>query len=163
MHPTYEILLSKAKQHSKQLKKWYKQLQNKKSKNVDEVFAVEHDKAFKNINCLLCANCCKTTSPIFRHSDIKPIAKYLGLSEINFIDLYLKIDTEGDYVLKSSPCAFLDKNNFCSIYELRPKACREYPHTNRKNMVDIALLTYKNSQICPAVAQITFEVIKKLK
>jgi uncharacterized protein len=57
-------------------------------------------------------------------------------------------------VLKSSPCAFLGADNYCSIYEARPRACREYPHTNRKKMHQILDLTMRNTQVCPAVLQI---------
>jgi Fe-S-cluster containining protein len=46
------------------------------------------------------------------------------------------------------------EDNTCQIYEHRPKACREYPHTNRKNMQGIMALTQKNAVICPGVAQI---------
>ncbi|MEZ5067203.1 MAG: YkgJ family cysteine cluster protein [Bacteroidia bacterium] len=37
-------------------------------------------------------------------------------------------------VLKKSPCPFLLDDNHCSIYSIRPQACREYPHTIRKNI-----------------------------
>ena len=45
----------------------------------------------------------------------------------DFTDKYLKIDEDFDYILKKVPCEFLLKDNSCSIYDFRPKACREYP------------------------------------
>jgi Fe-S-cluster containining protein len=63
-------------------------------------------------------------------------------------------DEDGDYVFKSSPCPFLASDNACSIYEFRPKACREYPHTNRPQMKQILDLTFKNATVCPAVKEI---------
>jgi Fe-S-cluster containining protein len=95
--------------------------------------------------------------------DVKRIAKHLRLKENQFIDEYLFMDQEGDYVLKQSPCSFLGTDNKCSIYEYRPLACREYPHTDRKNMHQILPLTSKNTEICPAVAQIVTEIILKYK
>ncbi|MDP4953161.1 MAG: YkgJ family cysteine cluster protein, partial [Flavobacteriales bacterium] len=54
-------------------------------------------------------------------------------------------------VLHTAPCPFLGEDNKCSVYDSRPKACREYPHTDRKNMHQILNLTMKNTLVCPAV------------
>lgn len=123
-------------------------------KKMDDFFHAEHERVFKKLDCLTCANCCKTTSPIFRDIDIKRIAKSLRTSEKSFIQTYLRMDEDRDYVLKQSPCSFLQDDNTCAIYEDRPLACREYPHTDRKNMYQLVNLTVNNSLICPAVAQI---------
>jgi Fe-S-cluster containining protein len=48
----------------------------------------------------------------------------------------------------------LESDNACSIYEDRPKACREYPHTDRVKQAQILDLTAKNALICPAVGEI---------
>jgi uncharacterized protein len=72
----------------------------------------------------------------------------------DFIKTYLRQDEEGDFVLKSAPCPFLAADNYCLVYENRPKACREYPHTNRKRMYQVLDLTYKNTFVCPAVSRI---------
>ena len=77
-----------------------------------------------------------------------------------FIDEYLFRDSDGDYVLKSAPCPFLGTDNKCLVYEDRPKACREYPHTNRKNMQGILDLSLKNTLVCPAVFKIFYEIGK---
>ena len=82
----------------------------------------------------------------------------MRLKEKEFIETYLRFDEDSDYVLKQSPCSFLEKDNTCSIYDFRPLACREYPHTDRKNMHQILDLTLKNIEICPAVAKIVQEI-----
>lgn len=144
--------LNKANQFKKENKKF---LQNfSKRKDVDEAFHSLHDEAFERIDCLTCANCCKTTSPIFRDVDIDRIAKHLGVKPSLFTEKYLHIDEDNDWVLNSSPCAFLGNDNYCSIYDVRPKACRDYPHTDRKNMHQVMDLTYRNTMVCPAVASI---------
>jgi Fe-S-cluster containining protein len=73
----------------------------------------------------------------------------------------LRLDEDSDYVLKQSPCTFLQDDNTCSIYEIRPLACREYPHTDRKNMHQILDLTEKNILICPAVSKIVNEITQR--
>lgn len=149
-----ELGILNQKVYQKSLQK----IKKKNSKAVDEAFETFHNEAFNNIDCLVCANCCKTTSPIFRDIDIKRISKKLRLKEKDFISSYLKMDVDRDYVLKSSPCTFLGADNKCDIYEDRPLACREYPHTNRKNMHQIFNLTLKNADICPAVVRVLEQI-----
>lgn len=161
LKPEYQDLLDKARDEKQVIKKEFNKLKSKKPKDLDQEFHKRHEAAFKKIDCLDCANCCKTTSPIFRDVDIKRISKDLRIKEAQFIQQYLKMDEESDYVLKSSPCAFLGADNKCSIYEVRPLACREYPHTDRKNMHQILGLTEKNTEICPAVASIVLGMIGK--
>lgn len=163
MKTEYAKYLTNAIQEKELLKKTFQRLKSKKNKEVDDLFHQLHTKAFQKMDCLACANCCKTTSPIFRDVDIKRIAKHLRLKENQFIQRYLKMDEENDYVLQSSPCSFLDDDNTCSIYEFRPLACREYPHTDRKNMFQILDLTLKNTLVCPAVAKISSEIASKIQ
>ena len=118
-----------------------------------------HDDEFKKSDCLQCANCCKTTSPIFTNKDIERISKSFRIKTRQFIDNYLNVDEDQDYVLKSSPCTFLADDNTCTIYDVRPKACKEYPHTNRKRFEKISELTLKNVSICPA----TFNIVEALR
>jgi Fe-S-cluster containining protein len=148
-----------ARARGKDNKKFLDKLRKKNPRLVDEVFHAVHDEVFQGIDCLTCANCCKTTSPIFYQTDIERISKYLHMRPGDFIEQYLRVDEDNDFVLKTAPCPFLDENNFCSVYEVRPRACREYPHTDRKKMVQIMDLTFKNSLVCPAV----LEMIERLK
>lgn len=142
--------------------KWIKKAKKSNSKTLDNHFHTLHEQTFKKIDCLQCANCCKTTSPIFRDVDIKRLSKRVKLTESKFIESYLRMDEENDYVLRTAPCPFLDAENYCSVYEDRPLACREYPHTDRKNMYQILDLTRKNMEICPAVSHIMKEISKKI-
>jgi uncharacterized protein len=148
--------LSWARQFKKENKKFFALLYRKK--NLDQIFHTLHDEVFAKTDCLQCANCCKTTSPIFRDVDIDRIAKHLGMRPSLFTEKYLHIDEDQDWVLNSSPCAFLGEDNYCKIYDVRPKACREYPHTDRKNMAQVMELTYKNTLICPAVAEMAARI-----
>jgi len=148
-----------AKRKSVDNKKFLQSIKKKDARDVDDAFHTAHEEVFEKIDCLTCANCCKTTSPIFYQNDIERVAKSLRMKPGDFIEKYLRVDEDNDYVLKSSPCPFLDNENYCTVYHNRPKACREYPHTDRKKMVQITDLTYRNTLVCPAV----LEIVEKVK
>ena len=139
-------------------KKVFRKMKQAKPNDLDQKFHKSHKAEFKKMDCMSCANGCKTTSPIFRDADIRRISKHLRVKEGKFISDYLRMDEEQDYVLKSSPCSFLDNDNSCSIYDVRPLACREYPHTDRKNMFQVLEITAENSLICPVVARIVLAI-----
>lgn len=152
-------LADSAKKAEPANKKYFERLKKTKPKNLDEMVHKIHDEVFEDVDCLKCANCCKTTSPIFYDRDIERIARRLKMRPSEFIDKYLYIDEDKDYVLNSAPCAFLDYENYCTIYEDRPTACKEYPHTNRKRFYQILDLTLKNTGVCPAA----FKVVEEMK
>ena len=154
-----EHLRDRARDEKKRWKKYFRKLAQRPPKNLDATMSDLHEEVFEEIDCLACANCCKTTSPIFRDIDIERISRHLGMRPAELVDQYLHLDNEGDYVLNIAPCPFLGSDNYCDIYEVRPKACREYPHTDRKNFHQILNLTLKNTEICPA----TFEIVRRLE
>jgi uncharacterized protein len=149
-------LASRAEPSSRKL---FSKLKKSKPKNMDAVMQTLHDETFAEIDCLECANCCKTTSPIFYQKDIERLAKHFRIRPSEFIEKYLHIDEDKDYVLNIAPCPFLGSDNYCNVYEDRPNACREYPHTNRKRFYQILDLTLKNTSVCPAV----YKIVEKLK
>ena len=156
-------LPQRAKDTQKENKKFFQKLRKKPPKNLDSLMQELHDDEFRRTDCLECANCCKTTGPLFTDKDIVRIAKHLRMKPQQFIESYLQVDEEGDHVLQSVPCTFLGADNYCSIYEVRPKACREYPHTDRKKFHQISNLTMKNVSICPAAFNIVEEMKRRLE
>jgi len=156
-------LPSLAAQRKKENVAFFKRLKRKTPKNLDIVTQQLHDEAFEEIDCLTCANCCKTTGPLFTQTDINRIAKHFKMKPATFIDTYLRIDEDNDYVLQNVPCSFLGADNYCGIYEVRPKACREYPHTDRRKITQIASITIANTAICPAAFQIVERMKEALK
>lgn len=117
-----------------------------------------HEEAFRRIDCLQCANCCKHYSPRFKTPDIKRIARFLKMRESELIETYLRLDEDGDYVVKTTPCPFLGADNRCGIYEVRPSDCERFPYTDEDVLVRRAALTRKNSTFCPIV----YYVLEKL-
>jgi Fe-S-cluster containining protein len=158
-----QILLSELRNRALDLKPETKalfaKLRKKKPKNLDKIVHELHNEVFEEIDCLNCANCCKSISPTLYDKDVERLAKHFKMKPSQFVDEYLYVDDEGDYVFQQTPCPFLLPDNYCMAYESRPKACREYPHTDRKRFYQILNLTLKNTEICPAV----YEVVEKLK
>jgi Fe-S-cluster containining protein len=152
-----------AKDKHSENKSFFKKLKKKPPKQLDYLMQKLHESEFELTDCLECANCCKTAGPLFTDKDIQRIAKHFKMKAQKFIETYLRIDEENDYVLQSVPCAFLGADNYCSIYEVRPKACREFPHTNRKKFQQISSLTLKNVAICPAAFNIVEEMKKRIQ
>ena len=151
-------LRSKSRSFKKVHRKALKRLPQRKDLNM--VMQELHHEAFEQIDCLQCANCCRTTGPLFTQRDIERIANALGMKPGEFIDQYLREDEDGDLVLQILPCPFLNlSDNRCGIYEVRPKACRAYPHTDQRNQAGIWKLTLANASICPAVFQMLQKVI----
>lgn len=151
-----------AKEKQNENKKFFAKLKKKPPKNLDYLMQELHEEEFKRTDCLECANCCKTTGPLFTNADVERISKHFKQKPQQFIDQYLRIDEENDYVLQQVPCAFLGADNYCSIYDVRPKACREFPHTDRKKFQQISNLTIKNVAICPAAFRIVEEMKKRI-
>ena len=160
LQPNLSELSELAEEKRLASKNFFKRLKKRTPKNLDIVMQELHDAEFEVTDCLDCANCCKTTSPIFTERDIKRSAKFLRMKEVKFVQDYLIRDSDDFMVLKSAPCPFLDLNdNQCIIYDARPRACKEYPHTNRRKFIQITDLTLKNTAICPA----TYNIVEALK
>ncbi len=160
MKEQLENLPRLSKENRLETKKYFAKLKKKNPKRLDLLMQDLHENEFAKADCLACANCCKTSSPIFTEKDVSRIAKYFRMKEVNFISQYLQRDEDDFMVLQQAPCSFLDENdNTCTIYDVRPKACAEYPHTNRKKFIQLTNLTLKNVEICPAA----FNIIEELK
>lgn len=117
--------------------------------------------AWAEVQCLDCANCCKKMTPTYSKADIKRISAHLNMTYQEFFDKWLTIDDNKDIINKSTPCQFLGKNNKCSIYEIRPKDCAEFPHFVRKDFrFQAAEKTFTNNMVyCPA----TLRFVEKLQ
>lgn len=143
-------------------RKYFERLKKKTPKNLDYVMESLHAEVFDKTDCLECANCCKTTGPLFTSADIERISRHLRMRAQHFTQRFLRIDEDNDHVLQQLPCPFLSADNSCDIYDVRPKACREFPHTDRKKFQQIASHTLKNVAICPAAFRIVEAMKKRL-
>ena len=139
-------------------------LSEQDSRVLDTLFVSETQEVFKNTDCLTCANCCKNYSPIIEPEEIPMLCKAIGIESSQLFQDYVEMDEDGDFVFKSQPCPLLNlDDNKCSIYENRPQACREYPHTNMKEMKNHLDLLEKNIEICPAAEEIVRRVLNQIE
>jgi Fe-S-cluster containining protein len=138
----------------------FQKLKKKRPAKLDQVVRQLHEEAFGRFDCLSCANCCSSISPIIKDKDAERLAKNRKMKTTEFISQYLYMDDDQDYVFKQTPCPFLMADNYCCVYPDRPRACREYPHTDRNRFYQILPLTLKNCEVCPIVYAITEELCK---
>ncbi len=157
-HPLLKNWQKKSGERSK-LHKQY--LQRADKKVVLKQLPDLHEEAFSHINCLDCAACCKNYSPRFKGPDIKRISKHLGMKEGAFIEKYLAVDEDGDFVVTSKPCPFLGADNFCSIYDVRPSDCSRFPYTDEDVLIKRPAITLENASFCPAVFFVLEKLIEK--
>lgn len=124
----------------------------------DDISIKINEEVTSSINCLDCANCCKTTVTTFTQEDINKASKHLGESKKEFIRKYLINDMD-EYTTITTPCPFLLDDNKCKIYEVRPHACSSFPHTHKKKFVALGNVHKANYALCP----ITYNVIKRIE
>lgn len=148
---------------AKKQKKAYKKALNKvDKKKVVKSLQDYHDDAFSKVDCLDCAACCKNYSPRFKPPDINRISKHLKMKPGAFIEEYLVRDQEGDYVVKSTPCPFLNIDNTCSIYDKRPSDCSRFPYTDEDVFLQKTNITLKNVTFCPAAYLVIEHILEDM-
>lgn len=153
-------------QRAASLKKEHQQLFSRLSRmdprKLDDLVHETHDEVFAVTDCLECAGCCRTLGPRVTEKDIERLSTGLRMKPVKFIEQYLQRDEDDDYVFRNMPCPFLGTDNYCDVYEDRPRACREYPHTDRRRFYQLLPLTRKNIAVCPAVFDIVEKIRKKI-
>ena len=158
--PDHTLLPDLAPKAENEWKRYFAK-NKKKIEKLDIFIHNLHDELFEQTDCLACGNCCRTLGPRITDKDVERMAKSVRMKINDFISHYLKTDEDGDTIFQSMPCPFLGADNYCAIYESRPKACREYPHTNRKRFYQIYNLSVKNAYICPVVFRVLEEIKKQ--
>ncbi len=161
--PLIEDWKRKKEKSSTENREIIKRLSQKKGKQLDVLADQVHDAVFKKIDCLDCAGCCTGIPPIVTKADVTRISKDFNLKPADFERQYLTVDEDGDTVMNATPCPFLLNDNKCSIYEIRPKACRQYPHTNYLDFSKNMRLHAPNAGICPAVFHILREIENRIR
>jgi uncharacterized protein len=139
-------------------KKLVARIAKSNSRKVNAQAEEIHERVFDRIDCLKCANCCTSIPPMVNETDVRRISKHLGIKTSKFKEQYLKIDEDQDMVMNQSPCDFLGEGNKCDIYDVRPKACRQYPHTDNYEFTKHLKLHLTNTRYCPAVFHILEEM-----
>src|SRR5436853_7734159 len=78
------------------------------------------------IDCTVCANCCRVATVKLAERDVERLAKYFRISEAEFKAGYTVENAEEGLFLRRSEeagCVFLD-GTACTVYDDRPDTCR---------------------------------------
>jgi uncharacterized protein len=132
---------------------------NKPDTEIDQTVQAITDEVWKDIDCTTCANCCKTLQIVVDDNDILQLSKSILIKPSQFVKLYVETDGDGTKLLKSQPCVFLGQDKKCTVYENRPKACRDFPYLHRPRFRNRSITMVSNLGICPIV----FNVWQRLK
>src|SRR5688572_19035988 len=125
----------KALNTRRSFRRFLTKLENDPPKGLSKLTENLEKEVWKEIDCLSCANCCKTMTPTFTKADLKRISAHFGQTVEEFQKkwLFKERKKDGDWMNKSQPCQFLNlKDNKCSIYEIRPADCAGFPHLSKK-------------------------------
>lgn len=147
----YAKLLKEAELEYESNKKLIMTLKKVRAKSLDREFNMLNDRAFEEIDCLECGNCCRHTGPRFQKKDVIKLAKRFRCRTVAFQNEFLMVDEEDDLVFKHIPCKFLADDNYCIYYEDRPKGCHDFPYTHKTRLRNYLRETMENTKICPAV------------
>ena len=81
------------------------------------------------VPCRRCGWCCKSCNAGILTEELDAICKHLKMDEKTFREKYGTEDTKDNPngVKIITPCPFLDSDNNCSIYQIRPLSCAIYP------------------------------------
>jgi len=146
-------------------RRFLSRLEKNPPKKLDEITVLAEKEIWREIDCLTCANCCKTMTPTYTLKDIKRISAHLGMKQQDFKDKWLyKERSTGDWLNRSTPCQFLNlETNMCNIYEVRPDDCAGFPHLPKKKMVEYMHVHKQNLEFCPATYRMVEKMMEKLK
>ena len=155
----------KVRHHKKSFKRFITKIENKPPKNLDALSVSIEKEVWAETDCLSCANCCKTMTPTFTTKDMKRIAAHLEMSVAAFKEKWLMFEKKDkDWVNKKQPCQFLNlKDNKCSIYEVRPESCADFPHLTRKGLHQYIHIFKQNIEYCPATYAMVEKMMEKLQ
>jgi Fe-S-cluster containining protein len=151
----------KASRNKKALTAFLQRLDELVPEDMPALVAEADQEVWRQTDCTSCAHCCKTMTPTWSAEDIRLISTHLRMSPQAFKRRWLSRDPEnGDWMNRSTPCQFLDlQTNRCTVYEVRPLDCREFPHHNKQPFDEYNQTFINNLPRCPA----TYELVARLK
>jgi uncharacterized protein len=101
------------------------------------------------IDCTVCANCCRVATVRIADRDVEKLAKRLGVSPERFLKEYTEVDAEHGRLLKRNDggCVFLE-GNLCGVYADRPQICASFPHLTRGSGSLLSRLWHMPDRAC---------------
>lgn len=146
--------------NKRRLRRFLTKIENNTPRGYDKLTPGVEKEVWKEVDCLTCANCCKTMTPTFTKADTKRISAHFDMTPAAFTEKWLRKDRGGDWMNKVEPCQFLNlKDNKCSIYSIRPEDCSGFPHLAKTRIKQYAHVHKQNIEYCPA----TYKMVEKMK
>ena len=156
------LFKEKAKETKRGMKRFLSKIETLPARKVNAITTGMEPQVWREVDCLSCANCCKTMTPTFTDRDMRRISRHLGETVDDFKKKWLRKErkADGDWINRREPCQFLNlEDNKCSIYEVRPADCAGFPHLG-KAMKEYAHVHKQNIEYCPATYRMVELMIK---
>ena len=103
------------------------------------------------IDCIACNHCCRTLQIVLDRKDIHRLARRTGVPVETFVREHVGVAEDGTAHFKRSPCPMLGPDGACTVYEDRPRACRDYPYLDTPRFRGRSLTILENVPTCPIV------------
>lgn len=133
-------------------------LKGQDSDKIDNMIHRINEEVSASIDCTKCGNCCNHLCPEVDSRDIDRLSNVLNVTPEKFRENYV-MKEEGEDYLKHTPCRFL-KDKMCTVYEIRPNSCRDYPYLHKDYFISRLFGVLNNYSICPIVYN-SFERLKR--
>ncbi len=133
-------------------------LKGKDGEQLDDLVIELNEIIAPQIDCTKCGNCCQTLMINVTNEECATVSKALQLNEIDFKEKYIETSQEGDLIINSIPCTFLNEKK-CTIYNNRFTECREFPHLHKKGFQQRLFGTLMHYGRCPII----YNIIEQLK
>ncbi|HYG73870.1 MAG TPA: YkgJ family cysteine cluster protein [Planctomycetota bacterium] len=103
-----------------------------------------------------CVRCCGgAPGDVFiTQEELKKIAAFMKMDEREFTDSFVRQYSSGKMSLtekRNGDCVLLDEKKGCSVYDVRPKQCRDYPFWPEIMKSPFAWL--REAQRCPGIGE----------
>jgi Fe-S-cluster containining protein len=88
------------------------------------------------------------------------------MTSAQYYEKYLYTEEKtGDIMNDSTPCQHFDKKKgLCTIYEIRPADCAEFPHFHRKDFADqVEEVFLPNMVRCPATLVMVEKITERMR
>jgi Fe-S-cluster containining protein len=154
------VFKKKANENKRGFRAFLSKMERNQPRRLNVLTEKLEKEVWGEVDCLTCANCCKTMTPTFTAADMKRISAHFGQTVDEFKAKWLRKERkkDGDWMNKVEPCQFLNlTDNKCSIYEIRPADCAGFPHLT-KSMKDYVHVHKQNIEYCPA----TYKLVEKM-
>ena len=149
-----------ATKYKRKMRVFLGKIEKNPPRGLDKIAFQVDKEVWEEVDCLTCANCCKSMTPTFTKKDISRISAHFNQTQAEFKEKWLYQDKKGDWMNTKTPCQFLEKKtNMCSIYEIRPADCAGFPHLAKKKMVQYIDVHKQNVEYCPA----TYKMVEKMQ